>query len=1387
MTRRLQIAIGSAIILVGLLAIVVLVFLGVTRTSVGQERVRRMVATMLEGKVKGRVYIGHMSGGLVGGVRIDSVEIRDDEDSVFFASGPVTVSYDARDLFDRRILLSHLEAEHPYLHLRQHENGDWNFRRIFPASVEKQKRNERGFGQYVVVDSSVIRDAKVLLTLPWHPSDTLRGAKLDSAIRHELTRPDHEIRRTKEGFARTWRWSQGQANLGFARIADPDTVGRLVRIRKLSFAENDPPFNFRNVSGTALNLGDSVFVDADHFDLPGSTGKGHGSVVWGSDLPVRYYLHIIGDSVSLADVAWVYPTLPTTGGGKMELDIRSQRNPKYLDYIISNMDVRSTRSRLLGNMTFETGGEVLAVKNVELQATPVNFDLLRTLNGKQFPYDWQGNITGTIRASGGPLNHFKVEESALIFEDAHVPGAVTEARGDGELDILFPAFTAFHSFNVDVATLDLRTLQYLNPLFPRIKGTVSGTATLDSSWLDVRFRNASLFHHDGGLPVSHATGDGRVTWGEKYLTYDMTLQAQPLSFTALQHSYPLLPLRGSYAGPVQVKGTSPNLLVVTNLTGPAGAFAFNGLVDADPEDYGARGKVTSTALDLRTLTENPQLPHTQLTGQYDLDLRGSDLSSLTGRAVATIEKSTLAGFRVDPSAVRVHFGNGVATIDTLALNATGLSANAAGTVALQVGHTGSLKFSAVMDSLSRLRAVVPSLANAASLDSLGGSAELTGEVTGSMEHLNLNGILRANDIRFGARGVESVRGTILLADLTKQPTGSFIFGADTVSLGPVGFSSIRASVALTSPTEGQFSGSMLSESGVQTDLSGNITRSRDTTIVRLDSASVLVDADNRYRLEAPSRVAFSKGFLALDSLTLQHSSKAKLVIQNVRFTGDSVRGHVRTDSVDMRLFRAFVPGLVDARGAIVADVDVRGPIKQPQLFGQISIADGTAAFSNLNTRFSRIRADIALAGDTVHIKQLSAETNKDRRGSANITGTVSFEHYDNPSFSITANASNFHAIDKPGLAALDISTGPPVTISGSTQDAVMRGTVRVERGSIYIPDVVKKNVIDLNDPEFQNVVDTLLSQNRQVMPRAPKAVSRNLRLENVAVEIGPDVWLRSSEANIKLGGALSVEMTPTGAGQAPQLALQGTLSADRGTYRLNLVDPFVQPTFDVQRGTLVFVGTTDLNPLLDISAIHTVRQPSKSANHRDVRVEVDIRGSLSQPELSLKNPDNLPLSESDLLSYLVTGEPAVGLDNTTGQLSAIGVRTVGNLLQTALPKNVLDYVDFQTTGPATGADAANTTNPAYYNLLNTRAVLGKQIGSRWFLGLSTGLCFVNTSSFKENLGLQLEYRINSIYSAQAAIEPGSSDTKCAKDPSGSITPTQTPPQVGFDLFRNWRF
>ena len=73
---------------------------------------------------------------LFNGVTIDSVDIRDDEDSLFVSTGPVKVHYDMRDLFDQRILLSHLDVQHPTVHLRQHENGHWNWRLIFPEAAE---------------------------------------------------------------------------------------------------------------------------------------------------------------------------------------------------------------------------------------------------------------------------------------------------------------------------------------------------------------------------------------------------------------------------------------------------------------------------------------------------------------------------------------------------------------------------------------------------------------------------------------------------------------------------------------------------------------------------------------------------------------------------------------------------------------------------------------------------------------------------------------------------------------------------------------------------------------------------------------------------------------------------------------------------------------------------------------------------------------------------------------------------------------------------------------------------------------------------------------------------------------------------------------------------
>jgi len=607
-SRRRLAAYLTAGTLLALTGGTVLLVLGVTQTGTGREYVRRTLLDAVAPRVRGRLYVGRIGGNVFTGVTVDSLELRGLDDSLFAAVGRVRVVYDPRDLLDRRVLLRRVEIDRPTVRIAQGERGDWNFRQLFRSGADTSGREGPGFGDYIVADSVVVRDGRFVLTMPWHPADSLRGAARDSSVRYNLAqrlRGGAEIRRAGRYFTRTWRWTGIDAASPYVRLADRDSVGRRFAIGALDVDESDPPFRWRNLRGDVRLLGDTAWAEFAHWELPGSRGRGHARIVWGSGLPVRYDVHVDGDSVSLADVAWVYPTLPRTGGGRMALDIRnSPGNLRVLDYALSRMDVRTTRSRLTGAMTFGVGGPVLQVKNVALRAQPVDFDLLRTLAGGPFPYDFQGTLTGTVYGPGGPVNRFRVDSADVTYADRHVPGAVSRVRGGGGLDILRPADTKFRAFAVNAERVDLRTIRYLNPEFPPLGGIVRGRAVLDSSYLDVRARDAEFTHVDGPAAPTTVAGVGRVTFGARVTTYDLLLDARPLSFTTLARSYPAIPARGTFAGPIRVQGATDDLALTARLTGTAGTLAYDGRINAQGPVYAARGTFSADALSPRALTAN---------------------------------------------------------------------------------------------------------------------------------------------------------------------------------------------------------------------------------------------------------------------------------------------------------------------------------------------------------------------------------------------------------------------------------------------------------------------------------------------------------------------------------------------------------------------------------------------------------------------------------------------------------------------------------------------------------------------------------------------------------------------------------------------------------------
>lgn len=987
MTRRRLVALVSACVLLTIGLVVIATGLVVTRTPYGQDQVRRWIVGEVNRNIHGKVYLGPIGGGFLTGLTIDTVAIRDENDSLFLSTGRVALTYDPRDLIDKRLFIRTAYVEHPVVHISQRENGEWNFKRIFPPGRPNlPKAPGRTFGNYVVIDSAHVVNGSFALSLPWHPDDTLHGAKRDSAVRYNLTRKDREFRRSGDGYIHTWRWTKGYAFASHLRLADPDSdkIGQSFLVDTLAVSEQDPPFDFRNVRATVRHLGDSLWLSVAHFDLPGSTGSGHGKIVWGGEQPVRYDIAVRGDSVSLRDVDWVYPTLPTTGGGSVLLQIRNERDPRIIDYKLTHMDMRSTGSHLRGDMTFGVGAPILAVRDVRIDADPIDWDLLRTLNGKRFPEDWRGQITGSVRAPGGPLNRFVVDAATATWRDAHVPGAVSRFGGKGELNILDPATTAFHHFAADVPSLDLRSIEYLFPSFPRLGGTVSGTALLDSSWLDVRIADANIIHQDGAGDPSRLAGEGRITWGDRYLTYDLTLDARPLSLGMLARSYPSIPFTGLVHGPIRAKGTIKDLELTAALQGPAGAFGFDGRIDLDPPGYAAHGAGTFTNLDVRQLLARSSVPVGTFTGRYDVQLTGDSIANLQGTAGLTLSRSEFDGLRIYPSMARVRFGDGRMRLDSVRIETTGATLTATGALGLPHGVSDSVHFAVNVDSLGGLRRYVATLApdSGSAPDSLSGTLDAEGVAKGRIDSLDLTGWVSASHLYARNDGAGSAYATFALRNLPHNPSGTLGLRLDSVLVAGLDVDSLGASLRMIDPDHSTFTVAAL-EDAASASASGDVQLSAAGSRLTLQSVSILTDSAHRdlaWHLAAPAHLSRSGNALLLDSLVLRRGTTARIALHADIPTAAPVVVDLHADSVPL----ADLGSLVQLQTVLGGTGSVEGHIRGTRARPEITINAQATDFRFGGMHFERVTSTGSYQG-----RRFDAAMDLSRNGASAVRATAS--------------------------------------------------------------------------------------------------------------------------------------------------------------------------------------------------------------------------------------------------------------------------------------------------------------------------------------------------------------------------------------------------------------
>ena len=1524
--RRRTIVLGTAAVLLTILVAIVGGIVALTQTSGGRALILRTVMPLARAAVPGTLYVGAVGGNLFRDITIDSVDLRAPDGTPFLTTGPIKVTYEPRDLLDARIVIRSLDVTRPVITLVDYGQDDWNWRRALQRNRSKKKTPSTSrFGKYIVIDTTSLHEATFVMRLPWQVADSLKGAKRDSALKFNLTRLDGEVRREDGRTVRVYRFVRGNMALGRTRLAHPDSAGMVFPVRRLDVMWVYPPFWFKDLKGDFRRLGDSLWVDNADFALPGSKARGEAKIVWGGNLPVRYDVRLQLDTVALSDLAWISPTVPHTGGGRAFLRMRNDpANLNIIDYAITNMDARSLRSRIRGNMTWGVGGFVTRLTDVDLDLEPAHTDLLKWFNGEPFPYDWKGDVRGKVIARGGFVTDWKLDEARVSFADEHVRGAVSRARATGMLNIFQPAEAILKGVDLQIDYLDFRTPRYVNPIFAELNGFARGRVRLDSLWYDARFRDADVELVDGPGQPSRFTGTGRYTLVTEGVLFDVDLEALPLSYTTLSNSYPSMPLRGSAVGRIQAKGMADKFDLQTTLSGEGGELSFTGVADALEPVMGATGTWRVRGGNLQALFGTSALPASTLnmTGTVDLvgttDAKGVLMNnSFKGPLRATIDQfSRIADARVFGGSAAMVFDSGTVRIDTMTVESSALRLTARGGLGLDQHKRDSLQFSVVVDSLGGLRPWLSpndptKRAFVLPTDTLRGTLELAGTLVGSIDTLDTRGMdlsARADLRDVVVANSRSLRAAfdLQVSDALRGGNGRLTAFADSAYVAGIDVASASATSTLRGGLAERFGFALRTPSESRIAISGGVSRRGDSTDVLIDTLTVRVDSaaltPRGFFLAGPATLRLlPEGQGALDSLVLQHTDTGRValrgqvgqagvvsgkfeadrvplsdlgrllrrsgmtggaataravisgtreqprmdgtvslrdaVVGRIRFGElfaqahyDSLRlgldgalrvkgtaavqataslpldlalasrstrkidepltGRIVADRTDLSLLESLFPDISRARGTLESNVELTGSWERPRLRGQLRMDSAALSLENLGIRLERATADIALAGDSVLIRRFGAVSGAPT-DTLGLSGVIGITEIARPTFDLRLAANNFLAVDKARTASLVLTTTTPISLTGSSEAARLRGAVRVDRGRVYISQLTQRRALDLSDN--LDLVDTARLGMNALLPSAPSRLMQNLQLDNVRVGIGDDVWLRSPEANLKLGGQLRVARSVSRDGSGARLALADSLTVERGTYQLNL--GLARPTFEVERGLVRFFGDPDLEPTLDIAALHTVRETRANSNQQNVRIRVNIAGTVNQPTLALTSADNPPLPESDMLSYLVTGEPAYTVLGSTyaEQGATLALRLAGSYLSSRLAGGRFDVVQVEPTALNPG-DAANLRQNGLGILASTRVGVGGQVARNTYLTFSTGLCGLAPQSgdgdalslFAQGLGVKVERRFEGGLSLAAGVEPGSSAQVCGRL-GVSRTFQQTPPQIGIDFFRFWTF
>ena len=480
------------------------------------------------------------------------------------------------------------------------------------------------------------------------------------------------------------------------------------------------------------------------------------------------------------------------------------------------------------------------------------------------------------------------------------------------------------------------------------------------------------------------------------------------------------------------------------------------------------------------------------------------------------------------------------------------------------------------------------------------------------------------------------------------------------------------------------------------------------------------------------------------------------------------------DSLPVVMVLGLVAGVEEVEGAVDGLVRVGGSLGQPEPRGEITLRGGGLSVPALGLRPQGIRLDLCVQEDL----SVQVEGEASAGGDAVISGSVDLAEVTNPGFDLRFGLTGFQAVDRRDLTA---SIGGALTLAGSFRDPRVGGAANFESGELFLEEFARESAaVNLSNPLLFDVVDTTVVAGGAPAGRARSPFLENLRVD-VALALEQGFWIRSLDStqgmDIELAGELGLSFDRP----RSELRLAGSLEAVRGSYTQ------FGRIFDVETGTLDFVGTPGIDPSLSIQAVHRFRREVGEP----LDVLANVGGTLQAPEVTLSSDAQPPIPESDLISYMIFGRPSYAL--ASGEISVVAGATASlssallslgvNQLGTSFSRSL--GVDYLSVSQARQAGSLSAFSDAAGLFTDTQIEMGRYIGANVFLAVTLRpQTSAGTTRRLQLPSARLEWRFREEWSAESFIED-----RLARQ--GRATFGELDNDVrrvfGISLFRDWGY